>query len=61
MPREQQMIKAIPVFDRYNVCKSCPFKDPCATMFDGGDPSVMLSMQFKENTYNYNKLDRELL
>jgi hypothetical protein len=51
---EERDFKAIPVLDRYGICKGCFFRGPCATYLDGGNVELELSMGFVQNTYGYN-------
>lgn len=39
------------------ICKGCDFKDLCAAEIDGGETEFLLQNEFRENTYDYNKVD----
>jgi hypothetical protein len=54
MTDEEREFKAIPVLDRYGICKGCFFREACATNLDGGDVELFLDMHFTQNTYGYN-------
>lgn len=52
---EEREFKAIPVLDKYGICKNCFFREACATYLDGGDVDLYLDMHFTQNTYGYNE------
>lgn len=58
LPPAQRWSQALPVLNKYGVCKLCNFKDLCASMNEGvpfSDLAVTIRENYTENTYGYNK------
>lgn len=59
---EDQVAEAIPVLNKFGPCKYCNFVDLCNSMNEGKtDLTVDIRVNYKKNTYGYNKDDENSL